>query len=250
MKKSHLFLILTLVFTSCAELQTMVYQYAGAQKMPLTSSEVARGLKEALKIGSNNAANILSAEDGFYKDELVRILLPPEAQSIVKNIQMIPGGRKLIEEVEIRLNRAAEDAVKEAAPIFVNAITEMTIADAFGILKGEKNAATLYLKSKTYDQLQQLFMPKVKASLDKKLLANLSTNESWDKLAGTYNRIAGSFAGKLANLEEINTRLDEYVTTKALDALFLKLENEEMQIRQDPMKRVNDILKRVFGSVD
>lgn len=250
MKKLHVILILTLAFTSCAELQTMVGQYATGQSLPLTSSEVVHGLKEALKIGSNNAAGILSAEDGFYKDELVKILLPPEAQSIAKNVQMIPGGSKLVDEVEIRLNRAAEDAVKEAVPIFVNAITEMTIADAFGILKGENNAATLYLKNKTYDQLHQLFMPKVQASLDKKLIANLSTNESWDKLAGTYNKVAASFAGKLANMEQINTRLDEYVTGKALDALFLKVEDEEKQIRQDPMKRVNDILKRVFGSLD
>ena len=244
------FLIIA-ILSSCAELQTFVDEYAALeQNKPLSSTEVASGLKEALRVGSVNAANILSVEDGFYKDELVRILLPPEAQTITKNIQMIPGGKDLVDKVEIRLNRAAEDAVKEAAPIFASAITEMTIADAFGILKGENNAATLYLKSKTYSKLKDLFLPKVKTSLDKKLVANVSTNKSWNLLTGSYNKMADSFAGKLANLKPVNTQLDEYVTNKALDALFLKVAEEEKQIRKDPLKRVNDILKRVFGELD
>jgi hypothetical protein len=250
MIKKSILLLSVLYLTSCAELQTIVNEYALEQNKPLTSFDVSQGLKEALLIGSKQASNILSIEDGFYKDELVKILLPPEAQSISKHIKMIPGGEDLVDKVVLRLNRAAEDAVVEAAPIFASAISEMTIQDAFGILKGDQNAATQYLKNKSYSKLRDLFLPKVKTSLDKKLLANISTNESWDMLTGTYNKVAGSFAGKIANLETVNTQLDEYVTNKALDALFLKVADEELQIRKDPLKRVNDILQRVFGSLD
>nr|WP_320120497.1 DUF4197 domain-containing protein [uncultured Marinifilum sp.] len=250
MKKIFTIIIISLFLSSCAEMQTVLNQYALEQNKPLTSSEVSSGLKEALRVGSVNAANILAAENGFYKDELVKILLPPEAQTISKNLSLIPGGKDLVEKVEIRLNRAAEDAVKQAAPIFASAISEMTIVDAFNILKGENNAATLYLQSKTSDKLKKLFLPKVKASLDKKLLANISTNESWNLLTQNYNKVAGSFAGKIANLKPVNTKLDEYVTDKALQALFLKVANEEKQIRKDPLKRVNNILKRVFGELD
>ena len=248
-KKIYIFLI-GFIFVSCAELQPLIDQYAIIQEKPLSSSEVSFGLKEALKVGSINASNILSIKDGFYKDELVKILLPPEAQTITRNISLIPGGKDLVDKVEIRLNRAAEDAVKEASPIFASAISEMTIADAFGILKGGDNAATNYLKSKTSSKLKDLFLPKVSSSLDKKLIANISTNESWHLLTGNYNKVADSFAGKIANLQPVNTKLDEYVTNKALDALFLKVAEEEKLIRKDPLKRVSSILKRVFGELD
>lgn len=250
MFRKFILLLSVLYLTSCAELQTIVNEYAVEQNKPLTSFDVSQGLKEALLIGSKQASNILSIEDGFYKDELVKILLPPEAQTISKHIKMVPGGEDLVNKVVLRLNRAAEDAVVEAAPIFASAISEMTIQDAFGILKGDKNAATQYLKNKSYSKLRDLFLPKVKTSLDKKLLANISTNESWDMLTGTYNKVAGSFAGRIANLETVNTHLDEYVTNKALDALFLKVAEEELQIRKDPMKRVSSILKKVFSQQD
>ncbi|MDM8159484.1 DUF4197 domain-containing protein [Labilibaculum sp. K2S] len=250
MNKTTSILLICFLFASCAELQPFMDQYALSQPKPLSSAEVSSGLKEALKIGSKNASSLLSKKDGFYKDELIKILLPPEAQSITKNINLLPGGSELVDKVVLRLNRAAEDAVSEATPIFVSAITEMTIADAFGILKGGNNAATIYLQNKTQNKLQDLFMPKVKASLDKKLVANLSTNESWSLLTKNYNAVAGSFAGKLASLEPINTKLDAYVTEKALSALFLKVADEEKLIRKDPLKRVNDLLRRVFGELD
>lgn len=250
MKKLIYIFLLGITFASCAELQPLLEQYASTQEKPLSSSEVSYGLKEALKIGSDNASNILSIKDGFYKDELVKILLPPEAQAITKNLSLIPGGKDLVDKVEVRLNRAAEDAVKEASPIFASAISEMTIADAFGILKGGDSAATNYLKGKTSSKLKELFLPKVSSSLDKKLIANISTNESWGLLTGNYNKVADSFAGKIANLQPVNTKLDEYVTDKALDALFIKLAGEEKLIRKDPLKRVTSILKKVFGELD
>jgi hypothetical protein len=250
MRKLLSFLLISTLLVSCAEMQAVIEQYNLEQHQPLTHNEVSIGLKEALKVGSINASNLLSVEDGFYKDELIKILLPPEAQQITKNISLIPGGKDLVDKLELRINRAAEDAVKEAAPIFVSAITEMTIEDAFNILKGQNDAATQYLKNKTSEKLKALFLPKVKSSLDKKLVANISTNESWSLLTTNFNKIADSFAGKLANLEPVNTQLHDYVTQKALDALFLKVAQEEYQIRKDPLKRVSSILKRVFGELD
>jgi len=250
MLKKSILLLSVLYFTSCAELQTVVNEYAIEQNKPLTSFDVSQGLKEALVIGSKQASKVLSTQDGFYKDELVKILLPPEAKSITKHIKMIPGGQDLVDKVVLRLNRAAEDAVVEAAPIFVTAISEMTIQDAFGILKGDKNAATIYLKNKSYTKLKELFLPKVKNSLDKKLIANLSTTESWNLLTKSYNQVAQSFVGQLADLKTVNSQLDDYVTNKALDALFLKVAEEELQIRKDPMKRVSSILKKVFSEQD
>ena len=250
MLKKSILLLSILYLTSCAELQTMVNEYAIEQNKPLTSFDVSRGLKEALQLGSKHASQVLSIKDGFYKDELVKILLPPEAQIISKNIKKIPGGKDMVDKVVLRLNRAAEDAVVEAGPIFASAITEMTIQDAFSILKGDKNAATQYLKAKSYSKLKDLFMPKVKTSLDKKLIANLSTNESWNLLTKSYNQVATSFIGQLADLESVHSELDEYVTNKALDPLFIKVAAEELKIRKDPLKRVTSILKRVLGSLD
>lgn len=233
---------------SCAEVLNTIGQF----ELPaqLTEGEVANGLKEALKVGANNSVDILSVENGFLGDELLKIVLPKEVSIITDNISMIPGGDKLVDDVILRLNRAAEDAVTEAAPIFVGAITSMTITDAFNILRGEDNAATSYLKAKTYSELKGLFQPKVTNSLDKKLIGNISTNESWSLLTNKYNGVASSLIGSVAGLESIDVSLDEYVTLKSLDGLFLKLEDEEKEIRKDPLKRVTPLLKKVFAELD
>ena len=128
------------VLTGCAELIKVVQQ--SYQGVPLSKEEVIAGLKEALIVGTNLSSEKLGIADGYYRDLAVKILLPPEADAIVKNINKIPGGNQLVEDVLLRINRAAEDAVKEAKPIFVTSITGMTIADAWGILNGEKNAVT------------------------------------------------------------------------------------------------------------
>lgn len=242
-------LFFLVLFTSCAELMQVAQQTMESGK-PLTKEEVIRGLKEALIVGTNKSADILGATDGYYKDDLVKILLPPEADIIVKNINKIPGGNQLIEDVLLKINRAAEDAVSEAKPIFVNSIKSITIADAFGILKGEDNAATMYLRKTTYNQLFDLYRPKIRASVEKKLVGNISTGESWDQITGKWNDIAKSTIGQIAGFQPVEIELDEYLTNKALDGLFLKIENEEKQIRKDPMARVSTILKRVFGSLD
>jgi len=237
-----------LILMSCAEVLNTISQFELPGK--LTEGDVANGLKEALKVGTNNSVDLLSIQDGFLGDELLKIALPPETDIISENLSMIPGGDKLVEDVVLRLNRAAEDAVIEAAPIFVSAIASMTITDAFNILKGSDNAATVYLKDKTYFNLKDLFQPKVTNSLDKALVGNTSTNESWSFLTEQYNAVANSLVGSVTGLQSIDVSLDEYVTLKALDGLFLKVADEEKEIREDPLARVTPLLKKVFGELD
>lgn len=214
----------------------------------LTQTEVVSGLKEALRVGSDSAAMKLAKLNGYYGDPAVKLLLPPEAAIITDNISRIPGGEKLVEDLILRINRAAEDAAREAAPVFLNAIRQMTIQDAFTILKGENNAATQYLKANTFNELFNLYQPKLKSSLDKKLVAGVSANETWDNLTGQWNKVAGSMVGQVAGFKKVEVQLDSYLTNKALDGIFLKLAEEEAEIRNDPAARVTEILKRVFGS--
>lgn len=237
------------LFTGCAEVMQLSQQYLETDA-PLTKNEIIAGLKEALVTGTNNSANILGATDGYYKDELVKILLPPEANIIVENAGKIPGGQKLLDDVLLHINRAAEDAVSEAKPIFVNSITNMTISDGIGILKGEDNAATEYLHRTTYDQLFELYRPKIKASVEKDIAAGVSTKESWDSLIGKWNQLSNSIIGKTAGFKPVDTQLEDYLTEKALNGLFLKIAEEEKQIRKDPAARVTGLLKKVFGSLD
>lgn len=237
------------LFTGCAQLTQIAEQTMNTGK-PVTQSEIIAGLKEALIVGTNNSADILGKTDGYYRDEMVKILLPPEADVIVKNISKIPGGNKLIDDVLLSINRAAEDAVSEAKPIFINSIRSITISDAIGILKGEDNAATQYLRNTTYNQLVDLYRPKIKTSIDKKLVGNVSAGQTWDTLTGKWNEAANSIVGQIAGFKPVNIQLDEYLTQKALDGLFLKIADEEKKIRKDPVARVNDLLKRVFGTLD
>jgi hypothetical protein len=237
--------ILLIAITGCAELAQIAKEID--TNRPLTQTEVINGLKQALTIGADSAAAELSATDGYYLDQLVKITLPSEASVVTDNISKLPGGEKLVRDVVLRINRSAEDAAKEAGPVFARAVTNMTIQDGFKILRGKKDAATQYLKGQTYQELYNLYQPKIKNSLDKEIVGNLSTNESWNTLTGQWNRIAGSMVGKMASLETIETDLDRYLTEKALDGLFLKLALEEEKIRENPQARVTELLKRVFG---
>jgi hypothetical protein len=241
------FVVLLIVFTGCAELLNVLQTTGSAA---LTEGEVISGLKEALITGSRNSAERLSATDGYFGDAAIKILLPDEAKTIVDNISKIPGGDKLIQDVILRINRAAEDAAKEVAPIFVNSITRMTIQDAFGILKGADNAATNYLRNTTYTDLYNLYKPKIQASTEKKIIANISTKDSWNTLTSKWNTLANSVAGRIANLKPVNTDLDDFLTNKALSGMFLKVEGEELKIRKEVSARVTPLLQKVFGSLD
>jgi len=236
-----------ILLTACAELLNVVQSTGTA---PLTEAEVISGLKEALITGANNSCRILSAENGYYGDALVKIMLPDEAKVIVDNISKIPGGDKLVEDVVLRINRAAEDAAKEAAPVFINSIRQMTVQDAFNILRGADNAATSYLRNTTYSELYALYKPKIQASTDKDIVGTVSTTDSWNTLTGKWNTLANSVAGRIADLKPVNIDLNDYLTTKALNGIFLKVETEELKIRKDVSARVSPILQRVFGSLD
>ena len=248
--KKHLLILAfpVILFSGCAELNSLMQSVP--MDAPLTESEVVQGLKEALIEGSKNSSSILSAVNGYYGDAMVKILLPPEASVIIDNLSKIPGGEKLVEDVVLRINRAAEDAAKEVAPIFINSIQQMTIQDAFGILRGADNAATQYLSNTTRIELYNLYKPKIQQSTEKDILGGVSTKESWETLTGKWNLVANSVAGKLAGFSPVNTDLDDYLTNRALDGMFLKVEIEEKKIRENVSARVTPLLKKVFGSLD
>jgi len=250
MKKAILPFILSLflLLNSCAELMTALQTAAG--DVPLTEVEVIDGLKEALMTGARNSAQKLAAQNGYYGDEIIKIYLPEEATVIIDNITKIPGGQQLVEDVILRINRAAEDAAKEVAPIFVNSIRQMTLRDAFGILNGADDAATEYLRRTTYDELFNLYSPRIQTSVEKDLVGNISTQDSWDALTGQWNKFATSLAGRIAGVKPVETNLGDYLTNRALHGMFVKVADEELKIRKEVSARVTPILKRVFGSLD
>jgi len=241
-------MLIMFVFAGCAEVMTVLQTVA--ESGTLTETDVINGLKEALVVGAKNSSGTLSATNGYYNDRAVKILLPDEAKVIVDNISKIPGGEKLVEDVIISINRAAEDAAKDAAPIFINSIRQMTITDAFNILKGTDNAATQYLRKTTFNELYTLYKPKIEASTQKDIIGTVSTKESWEALTGKWNSFAKSFAGQLAGFKVVNTDLDDFLTKKALDGMFLKIEGEELKIRKNASARVSPILQKVFGSLE
>lgn len=201
----------------------------------LSSGDVSNALKQALSIGVEEGVQKLSAEDGFYKNELVKILMPEELRNVESLLRTIGLGSLADEGVKL-FNRAAEDAVSEAAPIFANAITSITFDDAKDILLSSDNAATNYLKTETSVQLFDAFEPKVASSLDK-----VGANDVWNKLITTYNSVAD---------KNINTNLNEYVTDQAIDGVFKMVAEKESGIRNNAAFRTTSILKDVFGALD
>ncbi len=234
-------ILLLFAFTSCQS-QTFkgVLERANEtlnENSGLTTSEVASGLKEALKVGSREAVDIGSKTDGFYKNPQLYIPFPPEAEK-VRSTAMSLGLGSQVTKFEETLNRAAEEAVKEATPILVSAITSMSIEDAFGLLKGGDNAATTYLRNKTTAELTAKFEPKVQDAVNK-----VELTKYWTPLSSAYNS-ASTFTGG----QQINPDLTAYITERALEGLFLLIAKEEKDIRDNPGARINDLLKKVFGS--
>lgn len=210
-----------------------VFQKAGAQKGGLSNEEIISGLKEALTVGAQKGSNKLSAADGFFKDAVLKILMPAEAQKVEKTLRGLGMGR-MVDNAILSMNRAAEDAAKSAAPIFLNAIKGMSFQDALGILRGGNSAATNYLKGKTTFSLTEAFRPVIESSLKK-----VDATKHWKALFTNYNRVSK---------DQVNPDLSAYVTEKALSGIFYQLAKEEESIRKDPMARTSDILKKVFGS--
>ena len=200
----------------------------------LSEDEIARGLKEALQVGTAKAVELVSQVNGYYGNPQIKIPLPSSVQKVEKLLRAGGYGPK-IDEFELSMNRAAEKAAPEAKALFVDTIKKMTISDAQKILKGQENEATLYFKEKTWDHLQEIFQPKVHDAM-----SQVGTTRSYQDLEQKVHAIP--FADKL------NLDLDQYVTGKGLDGLFYMLAQEEKKIRQDPAARVTDLLKKVFGS--
>jgi len=226
-------LLLTLQLSSCAELQQV------ANNLPqtgVTDEQIASGLKEALNQGIDKEVTKLMEPDGFYKDQMVKILLPEDLQKVDKTLRDI-GLSSLADQGLLLLNRAASDAVKEAKPIFVEAITTMSFDDAKNILLGGQTAATDYLKQRTASQLYQKFNPQVQQSLHK-----VKADEVWVEIITRYNQIP--FVTK------VNPDLTDYVTNKAMDGVFVKVAVEEEKIRTDFTERTSDLLKKVFALQD
>lgn len=242
--------ILMLTVISSCDILTQVAKTVTEAETPLTSQQVAQGLKEALKIGAEKAVAQLNKQDGYYLDPLMKINLPPQTAEIIEYAKKVPGLDKMIEDVILQINRSAEDAAAKAKPIFVNAITSMSISDAWGILKGADTAATYYLKDKTFNPLVELYKPIMQGSLDKPIVAGISANKTWDELTGKWNKFAGSVAGKLLGVSKVEVPLDEYVATQALKGLFIKVEDQEKKIRTDISERTSDLLRKVFSQQD
>jgi uncharacterized protein YpmB len=201
-------------------------------KDTLSTTDVVSGLKEALAVGTQNGNQKLSAVDGFFKDAAIKILMPDEAKKVEQKLRSVGLGKQ-VDNAILSMNRAAEDAAKSATPIFINAIKEMSISDAWGILKGGDFAATNYLKSKTTAELTTAFRPVIEQSL-----AKVEATKYWNTVFTTYNTFSK---------EKVNTDLAAFVTEKALAGIFYQVQLEEQKIRKDPLARTSDILKKVFG---
>lgn len=201
----------------------------------LSETDIISGLKEALKVGASNASTQLNALDGFNKNLSIRIPFPPEVGKVATTLREYGYGSK-VDEFELTLNRAAEQAAKDAAPIFVNAISQITITDAKNILQGPDNAATTFLQSKTTDALFTSFSPTIKTAL-----GNTLATSKWTEITSLYN--------KLPFVTPVETDLVKYTTNRSLSGLFFVVAAEEKKIRDDPAARTSDILKKVFGSV-
>lgn len=204
-----------------------------AKSGDLSTEEIAAGLKEALTVGATNGANKLSAVDGFFGNAALKVLMPPEAQKVESTLRNAGMG-KLVDDAILSMNRAAEEASKSAAPIFVDAIKGMSFQDALGILKGSDTAATSYLKGKTTTALTTAFHPVIESALEK-----TGATKYWKAVFDKYN--------SLPLVKKVNTDLSGYVTDKALTGMFIQVAAEEQKIRKDPAARVTDILKKVFG---
>lgn len=219
-------------FSQFGKLKNVLSKGAGTG---VSENEAGQGIKEALTKGVTSAVLNLNKTDGFFGSEFYKVLLPPDAQKIETSLRKAGMGSQ-VDKAVLAINRGAEDAVAFAKPIFVDAIKEMTITDALNILRGGKDAATQYFKQKTTEKLIAAFSPSVKTSLDK-----VEATKYYGDIVTTYNNFPTTF-------KKVNPDLPSYVVGKTVDALFDQVAKEEANIRENPMARTSEILKKVFGS--
>tara|TARA_B100000809_G_scaffold262735_1_gene314383 strand:- start:11279 stop:11986 length:708 start_codon:yes stop_codon:yes gene_type:complete len=228
-------LICLSIFTfSCAELQNVV------NSLPTETTngalDIAGGLRQALDLGIDKQVSKLTQTDGFYKNNLVKILLPEELQKVDKTLRSIGLGNLADEGIKV-LNRAAEDAVKEATPVFVDAVKQITFSDAKNILLGSDNSATNYLQSKTNTALYSKFNPVIENSFQK-----VGADQIWETIINKYNTVP--FVNK------VNPDLTDYVTTEALKGVYKMIAVEEKEIRTKIGSRSTTLLQQVFALQD
>lgn len=240
MTSTHFFrvAILSLVFSlgvsGCDTLQSVLSGAAGGGQ--LTNAQIIQGLKEALNQGVTKGTNALSVTDGFFKNAAVKILFPPEAQRVESSLRRLGAGN-LVDNAVLKINRAAEDASKPAKTIFINAISRMTVNDAMGILMGERNSCTQYLKRTVSGDLYNAFNPTIKNSLNK-----VGALDAWTSVITRYNQIP--------MVQRVNPNLDDHVTNKTMDGVFHMVEKEEGNIRANPTARATDLMRKVFSKQD
>jgi hypothetical protein len=231
--KQILILMMAVSFSSCAEMQQVMNQLPQTQGMGV---DIAGGLKEALNNGITKQVTKLTATDGFYKNEAVKILLPEELKKVDSGLRKI-GLASLADEGLKVLNRAAEDAVKEATPIFVDAVMKMTFTDAKTILMGNENAATTYLQNSTSTALYGKFNPVIKSSFSK-----VGADKVWANIITKYNSIP--------LVKKVNPDLTDYVTKEAMSGVFKMIAVEEKNIRTNLSARTSPLLQKVFAMQD
>lgn len=236
MIKRILALVIVCNLTACAELQQVVDTLPQGTSSALGNTDIAAGLRQALDLGIEKQVTKLTAEDGFFKNELVKIVLPEELQKVDSALRKV-GLSSLADEGLKVLNRAAEDAVSEATPIFVNAVKDITFDDAKTILLGEDNAATSYLTTKTEADLYTKFKPVINNSFSK-----VGADKIWSNLITKYNN--------LPLTSDVNPDLTDYVTTEALEGVYTMIAVEELEIRNSAASRSTDLLKKVFALQD
>ncbi len=267
--RNSLFILIFVISFSLFSCDTLfdILGLDGSGDALFTNTEAVEAMKSALNIGAENSSTALSQEDAYYKSAL-KIPLPSEVDNAITQLRSIPGignlagdlSADLVEKVVLSINRSAEAAAKEVVPIFSETITGMTVQDGIGIVTGEDDAATVYLKDKTYSQLMNLYQPKMDKVLRQDLIGDVSAKDAWENLTSKYNSVIDTINGnyllsaavKASGYtlpERINTDLSEYVTGKALDGVFVKVGEEEGKIRDNPWGYGKNIIEKVFGAV-
>jgi hypothetical protein len=235
MKKTYLLLIIAILSLNNLDAQLLknAKKFINTNVSSLTEKDAVDGIKEALVNGTGESVKLVSIVDGYLGNPEIKIPFPAEAREIESKLRAIGLGKK-VDEFNVSMNRAAEKAASEAKPIFIAAIKGMTVTDAINIVKGQYNAATAYLQKTTTPELKVKFQPAIRTSLD-----NVNATKYWSELISAYN--------KIPLVKKMNPNLSEYVTDRAINGLFVMIAKEELKIRNDPMARTSELLRRVFG---
>ena len=229
-----LFIVILGINNLDAQLLKNAKKFIQSNTKSLSEKDAADGIREALVNGTSESVKLVSVLNGYWGNPEIKIPFPQEAKEIESRLRNIGLGKK-VDEFNVSMNRAAEQAAAEAKPIFIAAIKGMTIKDAVNIVRGANNSATLYLQNTTTPELKNKFQPVIKSSLD-----NVNATKYWSDLITLYN--------KIPLVRKMNPNLTEYVTDKAINGLFVMIAKEELKIRKDPVARTSELLKKVFGN--